>query len=90
MGLPAENPKGYDASNVLRYIPAYRNGLLLIHGAVDDNVHLSNTFQLAAGLQAAGKPFQMMIYPDRAHGIHGTGYRTHYYRLMAEFILNQL
>ncbi|MBN1895166.1 DPP IV N-terminal domain-containing protein [bacterium] len=90
MGLPSENPGGYDAASALHYIPAYRGGLLLIHGASDDNVHLSNTMQMARRLQAADKPFSMMIYPNQAHGFHGTGYRAHYYHLMTEFILKQL
>jgi dipeptidyl-peptidase-4 len=90
MGLPEENPAGYRASNPLNFVPAYRGGLLLIHGASDDNVHLSNTMQLARRLQAADKPFSMMVYPNQGHGIHGAGYRAHSINLMTEFILKQL
>ena len=40
------------------------------HGEVDDNVHLSNTMQMAVALQKAGKQFDMMVYPRAAHAVH--------------------
>ncbi|MCP4890742.1 MAG: prolyl oligopeptidase family serine peptidase, partial [Planctomycetaceae bacterium] len=35
---------------------------------VDDNVHPSNTWQLVKALQDAGKRFDLMVYPNSAHG----------------------
>ena len=40
--------------------------MLLIHGTMDDNVHMQNTMQFAYELQKAGKPFEMMLYPKSA------------------------
>lgn len=71
MDTPQQNPEGYRQASVLTHVDAYRGGLLLTHGTVDDNVHMQNTMQLADKLQDAQKPFQMMIYPRNRHGIRG-------------------
>ena len=42
--------------------------MLLIHGTMDDNVHMQNSVQFAYELQKAGKPFEMMVYPKSRHG----------------------
>jgi dipeptidyl aminopeptidase/acylaminoacyl peptidase len=49
-----------------------RGRLLIVHGLVDDNVHPSNTWQLAQALHAANRRFDMMIYSEFAHGIGST------------------
>jgi dipeptidyl-peptidase-4 len=38
---------------------------MLIHGAIDDNVHLQNTVQMIYALQKADKQFQFMLYRNR-------------------------
>jgi len=43
--------------------------LLILHGMVDDNVHPANAFHLIDALHNAGKDFELMIYPNRAHGL---------------------
>ena len=45
--------------------------LLIVHGAIDDNVHLQNSMQLISKLQDEGKEFELMIYPGNRHGIRG-------------------
>ena len=77
MGLPADNPDGYRRSSP-RFDAASLNGsLLLVHGALDDNVHPQNSMQFAYELQQAGKLFQMMLYPRSAHGIGDPGLYMH-------------
>ncbi len=68
MKTPQENPDGYRIGSCLEYIDNLQGKLLLMHGLVDDNVHPSNVWQLADRLQVAGKRFDMMIYPNSAHG----------------------
>jgi dipeptidyl-peptidase-4 len=46
-----------------------RGRLMLVHGMVDDNVHPANAWQLASALQSLDIPFEMMFFPDSAHGI---------------------
>ncbi|HYP49356.1 MAG TPA: S9 family peptidase, partial [Pyrinomonadaceae bacterium] len=69
MRTPQSNPTGYDKSSVLKAAGNLSGKLLLIHGAMDDNVHMQNTTQLAYELQKAGKQFDLMIYPTQRHGV---------------------
>ena len=60
LGLPAENPEGYRASNVLTYAADLRQPLLLIHGLTDDNVYAQHSMQLSETLFNAGKTFNFL------------------------------
>lgn len=86
MLTPAENPDGYAKTSVVAAAANLHGKLLLLHGWIDDNVHLENTERLARGLQRANKQFEMMIYPEARHGLGG----RHYQRLMYDFILRTL
>ena len=86
MGLPQDNPSGYDASSVVKAARNLQGKLLLVHGAIDDNVSVRNTLRLAAALQAADKDFELMIYPGSRHG----GFGPHFNRLRIEFIRRSL
>jgi dipeptidyl-peptidase-4 len=76
MRTPTENPEGYAAADLPSRAKDLRASLLLMHGMVDDNVHPSNTFQLAKGLQDADVPFEMLIFPTSDHGIASPAYRS--------------
>ncbi|MCP3902119.1 MAG: prolyl oligopeptidase family serine peptidase [Planctomycetes bacterium] len=69
MRTPQENAEGYDAGSCVQHAENLRGRLLLLHGMVDDNVHPNNTWQLVKALQEAGKDFEIMLYPDRGHGL---------------------
>ncbi|HMP78230.1 MAG TPA: DPP IV N-terminal domain-containing protein [Pirellulaceae bacterium] len=90
MGPPQNNPQGYEQTSVVKAAGNLQGRLLLIHGAVDDNVHLGNTLQLAHELQAAGKTFQMQIYPASQHGIVDPLRALHLRKTMLEFFLENL
>jgi dipeptidyl-peptidase 4 len=82
MDTPQNNPDGYARTSVVNAAKDLHGQLLLIHGGIDDNVHLQNTFMLVDALQRAEKPFQLMIYPRARHGIGG----MHYNRMTIDFI----
>lgn len=44
--------------------------LLLIHGDMDDNVHSAMTIQVVDALINANKDFDLIIAPNRAHGLN--------------------
>jgi dipeptidyl-peptidase 4 len=44
---------------------------LIVHNLEDDNVHFQNTVQMANALEKAGKQFQMLVYPQKSHGVTG-------------------
>lgn len=86
MQTPKENPKGYDATSVVKAAPNLHGKLLLAHGMIDDNVHTENTLQLVDALQRADKDFEIMVYPRSRHGIIG----RHYTRLQYDFMRRAL
>lgn len=73
----AENPKGYDENSPLMLANKLSGRLLLIHGTADDNVHMQNTMEYAEALVQANKQFDMHIYTNRDHHIHGGKTRLH-------------
>jgi dipeptidyl-peptidase 4 len=90
MRTPQNNPAGYDRSSVLKAAKNLSGRLLLIHGTMDDNVHMQNTIQLAHELQKAGKQFDLMLYPTQRHGIVNLNQQKHMYQMMTDFILKNL
>jgi len=69
MDLPSENPEGYDFTCVAKHADKYRGHLLIVHGTLDDNVHMQNSIQLIDALQDLNKDFEMQIYPNERHGV---------------------
>ncbi|HEV8363719.1 MAG TPA: DPP IV N-terminal domain-containing protein [Gemmatimonadaceae bacterium] len=47
-----------------------RGKLLLMHGDMDDNVHPANTIQVVDELIKANKTFDLIIAPNRSHGLN--------------------
>ena len=45
--------------------------LLLVHGALDDNVNISATMKLSEALVKADKEFDLVIFPSQRHGYRG-------------------
>ncbi len=82
MDTPQNNPEGYKKTSVVEAAGDLHGRLLILHGARDDNVHVSNTMQFIHALQNADKSFELMIYPNSRHGIRG----AHYNRLIIDFI----
>ena len=56
MTLPEDNPKGYEAASVVAAAKNLHGKLLVLHGMMDDNVHVTSAFQLADALQKANLP----------------------------------
>jgi dipeptidyl aminopeptidase/acylaminoacyl peptidase len=82
MLTPKENSEGYEKSSCVAGAKNLRGKLLLVHGMMDDNVHMQNAAQFAGALQRANKEFEMMFYPQARHGIGG----GHYLKLQLDFI----
>ncbi|MGB6642562.1 MAG: S9 family peptidase [Thermoanaerobaculia bacterium] len=87
MGLPEENEEGYRLGSPIHFAEGLEGRLLLIHGTADDNVHYQGTERLVNRLIELGKPFDMMVYPNRTHSIkEGEGTRLHIYSLIARYL----
>jgi len=68
MGMPQKNANGYLLNSPLHYAKNYKGLLRIVHGNMDDNVHMQNTIQFANKLQELDKHFEMMIYSGVRHG----------------------
>jgi dipeptidyl aminopeptidase/acylaminoacyl peptidase len=87
MNTPQENPEGYDSTSVVKAARNLHGKLLIVHGVMDDNVHVQNALQLVDALQRADKDFEVMIYPRARHG----GFTPrHYQRLVIDFMTRSL
>jgi dipeptidyl-peptidase-4 len=68
MRTPQQNADGYDRTSVIKAAKDLHGHLVLLHGTMDDNVHMQNTMQLLWELQQAGKQnFELMLYPRSRH-----------------------
>jgi len=91
MGLPQQNEEDYKRSSPLNFAANLRGKLLVVHGSGDDNVHYQGTERLINALVAANRPFTMMEYPNRTHGIYeGEGTTLHLYSLLTRFLEENL
>ncbi len=68
MDTPKENPEGYYTSSTLHYVKNLQGKLSIAQGTLDDNVHMRNTIRLVDALQEERKQFELMLYPNAAHG----------------------
>jgi dipeptidyl-peptidase-4 len=91
MGLPEDNSEGYRLGSPITHAHNLSGKLLLVHGTGDDNVHYQGTEALINELIAHNKPFTMMAYPNRSHGIaEGPNTTRHLYTLLTEYLYQHL
>jgi dipeptidyl-peptidase-4 len=86
MLTPEHNPEGYRRTSALLAADKLHGRLLLMHGTVDDNVHLQNTIQFAYELQKAARPFELMVYPKSRHAVSDPYLVAHLRATMLAFI----
>ncbi|MGA7755024.1 MAG: alpha/beta fold hydrolase [Candidatus Sulfotelmatobacter sp.] len=84
MGLLKDDKEGYEMSDVTKNADKLHGALLLVHGTSDDNVHFQNSIQMINALINAGKPFRLMIYPNKTHSIAGKDARVHLFSMIED------
>lgn len=89
MGTPADNAEGYKTSSVFSYINKYKGNMQIVHGVIDENVHMQNSLQFISKLQDAKKDFELMVYPTGRHGWGGNK-GTHFQNLKTKYIYKYL
>jgi len=88
MGLPQENMEDFIEGSPISQVDNFEGNLLLIHGTADDNVHYQNAEMLINELVKHNKQFDLMIYPNRSHGIwEGKNTTRHLYTLLTNYII---
>lgn len=87
MGLPQENLEDFEVGSPIAHVEGLEGNLLYIHGTADDNVHYQNAEYLINALIKANKVFDLMIYPNRSHGIYeGENTIRHLYNTMTHYL----
>ena len=90
MQTPQNNTDGYWKSSPVHFARNLQGKLLLIHGAIDDNVHVQNTVQFVYELQKSGKQIQLMLYPKSRHGVTDPALVKHMRQMMTDYVLANL
>jgi len=90
MGLPQQEKEAYEKTSCVTAAGKLSGRLLLIHGTSDDNVHIQNTVQLIHALVEAGKPYDLLIYPQKTHSIRPAKTQLHLWRTVAEYLKKHL
>jgi len=89
MGTPANDADGYKSSSVLTWADKYKGMLQIVHGVIDDNVHIQNSIQFISKLQDLKKDFEFMEYSGGRHGWGGNK-GLHFQNLKTKFIYKYL
>jgi len=90
MRTPGENKDGYEEGSPINYVNKVKGHYMLVAGTGDDNVHFQNTVEFVHALEKAEKPFSLMIYPDKNHGIYGGNTRHYLFTQLTNYILGNL
>ncbi|MBL9076571.1 MAG: S9 family peptidase [Planctomycetes bacterium] len=89
-GLPTTNADGYARGSVVEAAANLHGHLLLLCGAMDDNVHMQNSLQFLHALQQAGKDCDFMVYPRVRHGIEDLQQQLHLWARFERFLAEHL
>ncbi|MBT6329214.1 MAG: S9 family peptidase [Kordiimonadaceae bacterium] len=91
LGLPEEGEDAYYLGSAVNYAHQLKGNLLIIHGTGDDNVHYQNLEYMTNKLIELNKPFEMMSYPMRAHGIRkGDNTQLHLFTHITKYLNEHL
>ena len=90
MLMPKNNPDGYAKNSVITAAKNLSGNLLIIHGMMDNNVHMQNSVKFIYELQKADKQFQFMPYPTQQHGVSDPLQVKHLYTMMTDFVEKNL
>ena len=88
--LPQNNAAAYDRASLIPRAGDLHGALLLMYGTYDDNVHPQNEEAFMNALIAAGKPYQVELFPMRKHGFVDTPALLARYNAMLAFWLKNL
>eukprot|EP01006_Ploeotia_vitrea_P030319 TRINITY_DN62775_c0_g1_i1.p1 TRINITY_DN62775_c0_g1~~TRINITY_DN62775_c0_g1_i1.p1 ORF type:complete len:838 (-),score=74.57 TRINITY_DN62775_c0_g1_i1:697-2844(-) len=86
MGVPEPNSQAYSSTSVEARVDNIKSRFMMVHGTFDDNVHFTNSKALVLDLVEKGIQFDVMYYPNHAHGLSGQATRSHLWTKLTEFL----
>jgi len=91
MGLPQDDSAAWAQSSPITFAKNLKGHLLVMHGSGDDNVHYQGTESLVNRFIENGKQFDLMVYPNRSHGIfEGRGTTRHVFGTLTRYLTEHL
>ncbi len=84
-GNPAQKPAEYDARSAIKQAAAMNAPVLLIHGAKDPLIPVSQAQRMYDALKAAGKTAELKIYPNEAHCVNDPAGRNEVFQMMFDW-----
>lgn len=75
MGLPQDNPAGYEFGSSLRLADRLQGKLMMVAGTSDVNATLSATMKMSEALIRANKRFDLIVAPEQEHGFRDASAR---------------
>lgn len=90
MGLPEDNPEGYERSSVMTYASQLERPLMIIHGTADDNVYFMHSLKLTEALFREGKDFDFVPLAGFTHMVPDPLVTRRLYTRIIEFFQNHL
>jgi dipeptidyl-peptidase-4 len=90
MGLLGENPAGYKNASIFTYADRLEGKLLVVHGTMDDNVHLQHATQLMEEFVKANKHADYLTYANRNHRINTGNATFHLWTKITNYFMENL
>ncbi len=72
LGEPRKHAAAYRDSSLPAQAAAISGDLLLVHGSLDENVHLRHSRRLMAALEEAGRPVELVLIGGQRHRTRGS------------------
>ncbi|XP_023345697.1 dipeptidyl peptidase 9 [Eurytemora carolleeae] len=94
LDTPSANPTSYKLGSILNFVdqlPDEDGRLMIMHGAMDENVHfMQHTGQLVNLLIKHGKPYHLQMYPGERHSLRHPDSNEHYLTSLLAFLRKNL
>jgi dipeptidyl-peptidase 4 len=84
--MGAASPNDWARNSNMVAAPNLGSHLLLIHGDIDDNVPVTESFQLATALIWAGRDVDMVVLPNTTHAV----YHPFFWRKFRDYFVRNL
>jgi len=89
MGTPEENPEGYAFASCLGMADKLQGKLLITTATADRNTPFHQTMRMVEALIQAGKPVELMVFPDQHHWLEGQSL-DYFNRLLKRYFVEHL
>jgi dipeptidyl-peptidase-4 len=90
MGLLEENERGYRDASPITYAGLLHGKLFVIHGTMDDNVHLQHATLLMESFVQANKHADYLTYSGRNHRINSANAYFHLWTRITDYFKKNL